>query len=442
MRPIGILKATFLLVLLFALPLAVGAQVELDDEGDTIKTEGGTKIVPNGTEGILYAVDSNTGAMKNPGKNDFEGPISTFRIGMGFIYDFTAYAQSDEFREQMDTANIRLDPTGRLRDFRILGSGVFKTKRPLSWKFAYMWDGNSDEWLLRETGLTIGLPELHSNVFIGRTKEGYSMVKVMNGHSPWSYERIMAIDVIPILADGIKWFGYLPKSTFFWNLGYYNDIASEGQGFSTFSWQAVARLGFLPVNHPKKDEVLHIAANLRVGDPLNGKITLKSRPESNNTPQLINTGAFNADHSFIGGGEMYYRNKRFMIGSEVVFQNFYADNGDDHRFYGGNVVLSYFFSKTVRPYNTTGSIFGFVPVRKGIFNGGWGEFEGVVSWSMLNLNDGNIQGGSLWRLTPMLNWYMTKILRMEFIYGYGVLDRYGKQGGVQFFESRIQVTLM
>jgi phosphate-selective porin OprO/OprP len=438
----GFWKCAFIALLMLAIPNALFAQDDEDEDQIVKKDTGGTKIVPDGTEGILYAVDSNTGQTKNPQKNDFDGPVSTFRIGLGLIYDFTAYSQSDEFKQQMDSAKLNLSPNGRLRDFRVLGSGVFKTKRPLSWKFAYMWDGNVDQWLLRETGLTVGLPELHSNVFIGRTKEGYSMVKVMNGHSPWSYERIMAIDAIPILADGIKWFGYLPKSTFFWNLGYYNDIASEGQSFSTFSWQGVARLGFLPINHPKKDEVLHIAANLRIGDPYNGKMTLKSRPESNPTPQIINTGTFNADHSFIAGPELYYRNKQFMIGSEWVFQNYYTDKGDNHKFYGGNFVLSYFFSKTVRPYNTTGSIFGFVPVRKGIFNGGWGEFEGVLMWSMLNLNDGNIQGGSFWRLTPMLNWYMTKILRMEFIYGYGVLDRYGKQGGVQFFESRFQVTLM
>jgi phosphate-selective porin OprO/OprP len=46
------------------------------------------------------------------------------------------------------------------------------------------------------------------------------MVKVMNGHSPWGYERQMAIDVIPILADGIKYMGYYPKARVFLNLGY------------------------------------------------------------------------------------------------------------------------------------------------------------------------------------------------------------------------------
>lgn len=399
-----------------------------------------TRIVADGTEGILYNIDPKTGKMQNPKANDFDGPVSTFRVGLGFIQDFTTYAQSQTFKEQMDTAGIELGPRSRTRDFRILASGVFKTKRTLAWKLAYMWDGNNKEWMLRETGLTIGVPELKGNIFIGRTKEGFSMVKVMNGHSPWSYERQMALDVIPILADGIKWMGYLPKSRVFWNLGYFNDLTSKGQGFSTFQWQYVLRAGWLPIYDKENNKLLHVAANLRYAKPLDQKITLKSRPESNPTPQLISTGQFNADHSSHIGGEIYYRNKRFMAGSEMMVHNFYA--AEDHKFFGGNIVLSYFFSGANRPYNTIGNIFGFVPVNKSIFKGGWGEFEGVITASTLNLNSKSIKGGQMWRITPMLNWYMTKIIRMEFIYGYGVLDRYELKGNVHFFESRIQFTLM
>src|SRR5439155_25312182 len=123
-------------------------------------------------------------------------------------------------------------------------------------------------------------------------------------------ERQMALDVIPILADGIKYFGYLPKSRVFWNLGYYNDIISEGQGLSTYKWQTDARIGILPIYDHEKNKVLHVAANFRYGDPVNRRITLKSRPESNPTPQIINTGAFAADHSSHIGGEIYYSTGR------------------------------------------------------------------------------------------------------------------------------------
>src|SRR4029079_16104078 len=173
------------------------------------------KVVPIGTDGVVDTLDAVTGKQVNPKANDFDGPITTFRIGVGFIYDFTTYAQSEEFKEQMGIANVELGPRSKTRDFRVLGSGVLKTKRLLSWKFAYMWDGDKNTWMLRETGVTIGVPELKGNFFVGRTKEGFSMVKVMNGHSPWGYERQMALDVIPLLADGIKYMGYYPKAKMF-----------------------------------------------------------------------------------------------------------------------------------------------------------------------------------------------------------------------------------
>jgi phosphate-selective porin OprO/OprP len=401
-----------------------------------------TKKVPDGTEGAELTVRPKDSAVKKLPPNELEGSLTTFKIGAGFIYDIAAYVQSDVFKEQMALANLSLVNKGKLRDFRVLGSGVLKTKRSISWKFAYMWDGDKDVWMLRETGVTVAVPELAGHIFVGRTKEGFSMVKVMNGHSPWTNERQMALDPIPILADGIKYFGYLPKSRIFWNLGYFNDVLSEGQGFSTFKWQGVARVGWMPINDPANQKVLHIATNLRYGEPLNGKFTIKSRPESNPAPQIINTGSFDADHSSHVGGEVYYRNKRFMIGSEVMQHNFYSDKSGDHHFFGGDVMLSYFFTGAVRPYNTTGSIFGFIPVKRSVFKGGLGEIEGVLHASTFNLNDGNIEGGQFWRITPMVNWYMTKVMRLEFIYGYGILDRYGKKGTVQIFETRIQFTLM
>lgn len=418
----------FLLMLLFLLPRVYSQEKE--------------KIVPRGTEGILDTVDAVTGKVKNPKANDFDGPVSTFRIGLGLIYDFTSYAQDDVFKEQMDTANIAIKSKVKLRDFRVLGSGVLKTKRPISWKFAYMWDGDNDKWLLRETGVTIGVPEIAGNIFIGRTKEGFSMPKVMNGHSPWTNERQMAVDPIPILADGIKYMGYLPKSRLWWNLAYFNNFASKNQSFATYQWQYIARFGWLPLLDQAKNKVVHIGLEARYAKPKNEVMTLKSRPESNITPQLINTGQFSTDRSTHFGIEMYYRNNSFMIGSELVMHNFYTPDSSSHHFLGGDFVVTYFFTGAVRPYNTTGSIFGFVPVKKSVFKGGLGEIEGVLRISTFDLDDGNIRGGQMTRITPMVNWYLSKIVRMEFIYGYGILDRFGLKGHVQFFESRLQFTLM
>lgn len=404
------------------------------------KAQDSTEALPNGTDGLTFRAPTDSISKLKP--NEFIGSLSSFKIGLGYIHDFVAYQESKVFRQQMDTAGFDLKPAFKLRDFRILGSGVLKTKRYIAWKFAYMWDGDNEQWLIRESGITIGVPELGGHLFVGRTKEGYSMVKVMNGHSPWTMERQMALDVIPILADGIKYFGYLPKSRLFWNVGAFNDLVSAGQKFSTYAWQYVARIGWMPFYNKEKETLLHVAANLRYGKPYNHKIALKSRPESTPTPQILNTGEFAADHSSHIGGEIYYSNKRFMAGSEVMVHNFYANAAENHRFYGGDVVLSYFFTRTARPYNTTGSIYGFVPVKHSVFKGGWGEWEGVLRLSLLDLNNRSIEGGRFWRITPMINWYVSKVIRMEFVYGYGVLDRYQLKGGVHFFQSRIQFTVM
>ena len=405
--------------------------------------------LPNGTDGLVFPVRKADTVFVDKksdlAPNEFEGTHSTFRIGLGYIGDFTSYVhQSDDFKKQLDSLNIEnLKPSYKTRDFRILGSGRFlKLKRYVAWKFAYMYDGDRKVWMLRESGLTIGVPELAGHLFIGRTKEGFSMVKVMNGHSLWGNERQMALDPVPILADGIKWFGMLPKSRIFWNLGYYNDFISEGQSFSTFKSQYVARVGWMPFYNKANNSLLHIAGNFRHGKPLNEKFTVKSRPESNPTPHLINTGEFDAKTANTFGGEIFFGHKSLMIGTEAMVHKFYSDKGGDNQFFGGNIVLSYFFTGTNRPYNTTGSIFGFTKVRSSVFKGGLGEIEGLLSFSTFNLNDGNIKGGQFWRITPMVNWYLTKALRWEFIYGYGVLDRFNLRGNIQFFESRIQLTLM
>ncbi len=399
------------------------------------------KTVPDGTTGLVLEVGPDDYLTKKRPPNEFEGTYSTIRIGLGYILDAAAYSQNAVFKQQMDSAGLVLDPKVETRDFRIMASGVFKTKRTLAWKAGFMYDGDKKVWLLRETGVTVGVPKMFGHIFIGRTKEGYSLVKVMNGHFPWTAERQMALDVIPILADGIKYFGSLPKSRLFWNLGYFNDVLSKGQSFSTYAWQYDARIGWLPFYDKGKNRVLHIAGNFRYGKPIDGKITLKSRPESNPAPQIINTGEFAAEHSNHIGAEMYYSTGRLLLGSEVMVHQFNGGESD-HSFFGGDVVATYIFTKARRTYTTTGNIFEFVPVRKSVFEGGWGEWEGVLRFSTLDLDDGAIHGGKFWRLTPMVNWYVSRVMRIEFIYGYGVLDRYNSKGNVQIFQTRIQFTVM
>jgi phosphate-selective porin OprO/OprP len=65
----------------------------------------------------------------------------------------------------------------------------------------------------------------------------------------------------------------------------------------------------------------------------------------------------------------------------------------------------------------------------------------VARFSYTDLDDGPVQGGRFWRFTPMVNWHMSPNVRLELVYGYGVLDRFDTKGGSHFFQTRIQLQL-
>jgi phosphate-selective porin OprO/OprP len=368
--------------------------------------------------------------------NEYDGPISTIRLGYGFLYDFATYAQSEESKQQ-----VAMKPDIGLRDFRLILSGRFKTKRSITWILGYMYDGAEEVWLFRKTGVQIDVPELSGRIFIGRDKEGYSMVKVMNGYHPWGMERTMMTDFIPILADGVKWMGYFPKRRLHMSLGWFGDALSEDEKFATYDHQFAARVAWTPVISEEQGRVLHVGVSGRTGNADNDVVRLRSKPEANLSPFFIDTGSIPASGARAAGFEAYYRTGSWLYGSEYHWQVVDALNGGDPTFHGGNVVAAWLITGETRGYNPAGGYFNAVSPAKTVFEGGPGAWEAVLNLSYADFNSGSIRGGTLWRLTPTVNWHLSDNLRLEAAYGYSILDRFGLEGATQFFQFRIQTLL-
>jgi len=398
-----------------------------------------TGVIPDGTQGETFKI-SKTDTLAQPltyeNWNKFNGPLTTLKIGGGFLYEYAAFVQDEVSKEQID-----LKPAFKVRDFRFTMSGRVKSKRFITWRAGIMYDGPSSSWFVRETGIMVGVPELSGHIFVGRTKEGFSMNIVMVGYAGWTMERQTGIDVIPILADGVKWLGYLPKQRILWNIGIFADWLSHEQSFSTYSWQSAARIGWLPVFSEDGKKVLHIAVNMRYGKTENDEIRVKSRPEAFTAPYFVDTDVFPAHHSTHIGGEVYYSSGSWMFGTEYYAHKFNSPETDNPLFYGGEVMATWIITGESRPYSTVTGIYGFVPVNKPVFKGGPGAWEAVLRFTNIDLNGGTLNGGKFWRITPMINWYLSENIRLELAYGYGVLDRFDKKGATQFFQSRIQLTL-
>ncbi len=370
--------------------------------------------------------------------NEFEGRFFTIRAGGGFLYEFAAYAQDEDSKRQFS-----LRPDAKVRDARFLLKGRLKfIKRPVTWTAGIMYDGPSHAFLLRETGIMIEVPEIWGHIFIGRTKEGFSLNKVMVGYAGWTMERSTMNDAaVPILADGIKWLGYLPKRRLLWNLGFYGDSLSQGQAFSTYRNQVVGRLAWVPMMSPDAGKLLHVGFSLRYGKPLDDKLRLRSRPEAFPAPYFVDTGEFAAKDTKMAGIEAYYRPGSVLLGTEYIFQRANAPASGNPLFHGGEVVGTWLLTGETRTYNTRGGFFNQVSPARTVFEGGPGAWELVGRFSYIDLDSGTLRGGKFWRITPVVNWYLSDHVRLVMTYGYGSLDRFNLVGKTHFFQSRIQLWL-
>ena len=394
------------------------------------------------TEPAVATIDSTAEAGEADGApkrslvkwNEYDGPISTARFGYLFVYDAASYTQDDASRRQVTLES----PDHGLRDFRVTLKGRFKTKRPISWAVGYMYDAADKNWHFRTTGFQVDLPEISGRVFVGRTKEGYSMAKVMVGAYIVSLERAQTLDAfIPILADGIKYMGYYPRQHMFLSLGYFTDgltAQSEKEKFALYDNQAVVRLGWQPILSEQK--VLHLAVMARDTKPDDGKIRLKSRPGAWLAPYFIDTGTLTSDRSHTYGLEANYRSGSWLFASEYDWQDLELAGGGKPMFHGGEVTATWLITGEVRPYNKVGGFYQQVTPKRSVFEGGRGALEATLGVTYNDFNEGNIDGGKFWRVTPTVQWHLSSYLRFEAAYGYGELDRFGRTGRTQFFQGR------
>jgi phosphate-selective porin OprO and OprP len=398
----------------------------------------------------LCAQDSKIATDTTPKKrdwNEWDVGFTTIRLGMAAIHEYAAYRQDAAAKAQMDSAGVVLENAWKFRDFRFFANGRLRSKRPIVWKIAGMYDGVNEAWTFRETGFLIGIPEWHSELFIGRSKEGYSLIKVQNGYSTWVNERQMWLDNIPIMTDGIRWYGYLPTSRFLWSIGAFTDAIYEGvhedTRFAPWDYTFSGRVGWRPIYEGgKSGEVVHLGINARYAKPDDGKYRVRSRPESNPAPYFIDTGEFESDRSTAVGAEAYYRKGPLMAGTEINQLSFQSAQAGDPRYWGGDFVVAYTPTGETRPYLSNNSVFFFVDPDRPLIRGGPGGFELVLRYSWLDLNDGALPGGMFWKITPSVNWYVDKTLRIELVYGYGKLDRFNLKGATQFIQTRLQLQIM
>lgn len=373
--------------------------------------------------------------------NKYDFKYLTFKWGVFTLLDWGTGLQSDAAAQQAD-----VETDGKVRDFRFTFSGQFATERKVTYTMGLMYDGPTDRWFPRETGIQIAIPELWGNVFLGRQKEGISLNKITVGYAVWTMERMPINDAsVPIMADGVKWLGVAPGKRANWNLAFFYNRLPKSPSTGWFDEAFVARFALLPMRPPEGEEanspLLHLGLGYHRGNFSDDEAQLRARPESFTAPFFLDTGTFPADHNDLLVPEIYYRRGNWLFGGEYFFNFVHAPEVGNPLFHGGELFADWVITGETRPYVDIGGKLGFVKPASSAFDGGPGAWETVLHVSYTDLDDGDIEGGRFWRVTPQLNWYLDDLVSFRVNYGLGRLDRFGANEFTHFFQARLQLQI-
>ena len=333
------------------------------------------------------------------------------------------------------------------RDFRLLLKGKFTFLPRVSYTVGYMYDAPNRQWRFRQTGILMDLPELSGDLFVGRTKEGFSTNKLMVGYNGWTIERAAANEAfLPILADGVKWIGTAFGGRLVYNFGWFIDTLSESESFNKNDKQFATRAVWLPFAKRRTESVLHLAAEARYGAADDGFLQFKSKPESFVAQSFaVDTGKFPASSTTMAGFELALlppgtaEDVRLGVLSQLGAMGYDAEPVLSH---GGEAFVSYVLTGECTRSTKQEAFFEGVTPKHPALSNGVGAWELVLRVSYVDLDSGAIAGGKFMRVTPVVNWYLSKFVRLEAEYGYSRLDRDGLVGDTQYVQARLQLQFM
>ena len=221
-------------------------------------------------------------------------------VGGRIPFDYATYSQDDASKAQMD-----IEPLDDLRDFRLL----FKGKLPIpgvTYMLGYMYDKVKEDWRFRQTGIMVELRKAHGNLFVGRTKEGFSTSKIIVGYQGRTASAppstTLSFRSWQTASSGPRHHERQARA----RPRILLERANTERVFSSTALASGTRL-WLPLAGTDKG-VLHIALQARHALSTDGELHYRSKPESDQSQAYaIDTGKFAADSANAYGFETYYR---------------------------------------------------------------------------------------------------------------------------------------
>ncbi len=337
------------------------------------------------------------------------------KFGGRIMLDFLAI-NPDSYYDSIITFNKGVE----FRRIRFFNQGTIYNS--VSYKLQF--DFAVGHAILKDAYINLSKIPVVGNLRIGHFKEPIGLELITSSKYITFMERGLTNPLTPERNTGLILFNHTLNKRITWALGYF--LPSNSSGFGLYAGNKsniTGRITGVPIlREGDKTKLLHLGLSLTHQNQDNSKYILTSRPETHLAPKLIlaeidvakAVNQYGLEAAYIHGpfsiqGE--YISAIALTGAESILQN---DSYNFQAYYG---YASWFITGESRKYKlTTGEFDRVKPKNNFGQDGGFGAFEIGARYSFIDLDDTDVNGGSLSDITLGLNWYLNPVTRFMFNY--------------------------
>jgi len=282
----------------------------------------------------------------------------------------------------------------------------------------------------------IDLP-FFQNARVGHFFEPFSLERVTQNRNNTFMERSLVDTFAPARNTGVMTNGVTENERATWQIGTFRTASNDYGNDSFDSGQALTMRGTcLPMYDEGSDGryYMHLGGCYSYRDTYENQVRFRNSPEiriqepnqpSNFGPIFVDTGNIPANHFQLFDAEFIWTLGSFSVQSEYACSTVDQIGGPGLFFDSVMVQASYFLTGEYRPYDRKQGInqrviphsnFWIVRTEEAGVCSGVGAWELALRFSMIRLNDENIDGNDLHDFTAGVNWYLNPYARVRFNY--------------------------
>lgn len=361
---------------------------------------------------------------------DVHTKYASLKVGMELIGDWTGFSQDPVSLAQVGQQQDQF----QMRSAAVDVTGQFGPNPNITYKLGLQYNGfntNADQnWTVSDFAVNIDLPKWQTRIEIGQIKGSFSYEVVGSFVKMPQAERTLSPFVAP-RNPGFKIIhaiGAEKRMTATFSL--YKDQA-ETAGGSLGGAARVTGLVFGP--GPDGNGYLHVGGSLLLSGSDTAAVW-RAQPGSDVASFYVDTGELNVNKTANLGLEALYSDGHgWSVQAEYVAARVDTVDFGTVGFRGFYALGSWVPTGEFRAYNRDTGVAGRIEPK-----GRWGAPELFVRWSMVDLDDGPVQGGQYDRIEIGFNWWATREWKFGLVAGRVWLDRYGETGVTNTMLTRIQ----